>query len=74
MVHVIGNFIHLQCIFKEIIQDALGCILDVGSHEVVQVDDLIDGVCLVFGKEFHPRVELGYFLYCAICAVWDLNR
>ena len=31
-VHVIGDLIHLQCVFKEIIQDALGCILDIGSH------------------------------------------
>ena len=43
--------------------------LEIRSHEVVQVDGLVDGVRFVFDEELHPRVEPVYVLYCAICAI-----
>ena len=53
-VHVVGDVVHLQGFFQIIIQDTLRGILEIRSHEIVQIDGLIDGVCLIFGKEFHP--------------------
>ena len=53
-VHVVREILHLQCFFQVTIQDALGGVFKIGSHEIVQIDGLIDGVCLVFGEELHP--------------------
>ena len=53
-VHIIREIFHLQCFFQIIVQDALSGVLKIRSHEIVQIDGLIDGVCLVFGEELHP--------------------
>ena len=53
-VHIVGDAVYLQCFYQIVGQDTLGGILEVGSHEVIQIDDLVDGVCFIFGKCFHP--------------------
>ena len=53
-IHTVGDILHFQCFFQITVQDALSGFLKIRSHEVVQIDGLVDSVCLIFGEELHP--------------------